>query len=344
MDNTSPPASTNQSADSPAPEALKPMVDGDTEESTNNSVSHSSNTPDNGKKIKRRTYRPSHKATFIGLAVVVAILAVNAVIFAFVIKKQAKTNDLAANGQVAISQSVLNKLGVNRSSVGDLGVGLVIGPNTQFKNKVAVAGDVNISGDVKLNNKLTASEASLTQLQAGKTSLSDLNVNGNGTVSTLNLRNDLIVAGTTRLQGTVTISQLLSVNNNLNVAGNLSIGGTFSAHSLTSTGTLTIGGHVVTGGSTPSVSAGSHIGSNGTVSISGNDAAGTVAVNTGVGASSGIVANISFHTSYSASPHVVITPIGAACVFFIIRSAGGFSIGISGPAVTGYAFDYIVEQ
>src|SRR5487761_1115000 len=66
----------------------------------------------NPKKPPRRTFRPSHRATFIGLAVVVAILAINAAVFTILLKKQA-TNDQLAKGQVSISTADLNKLGID---------------------------------------------------------------------------------------------------------------------------------------------------------------------------------------------------------------------------------------
>lgn len=341
---TSAPKTNNQSGPAPEPEVLKPRTDEAFQTTEPSPAQPAGNEP--GKKPRRRPYRPSHKATFVSLAVVIIILAINAGVLVFVLKKQSKSNDQAANGQVTISQGVLDKLGVNRNSVGEAGVGLTIGPSTQFKNKVTVAGDVSIAGQLLLNSKLNAADASLTQLQAGNTSLEQLNVNGNGTISTLNLRNDLIVNGNTHLQGTVTISQLLTVANNLNVSGNLAIGGTFSVRNFTSTGTFTVGGHIITAGSTTSVSGGSALGSNGTVSVSGTDAAGTVAVNIGVGGGNGILANVTFGTKYSNIPHVVVSPIGLGVgSFYVNRSASGFSIGVSnGLSPAGYAFDYIVVQ
>lgn len=343
MENSNAPQSDNPPPEAPQAEVLKPRAD-DTQ-TTENTPAQETVTTDSSKHPRRR-YRPSHKATFISIITVVTILVVNAIVLAFVLKRQSKVNDQASNGQVTVSQGTLDKLGVNRSSVGDKGVRLTINPYTQFNNKVSVAGDVNVSGQLMLNDKVSAPDASLTKLQAGDTSLSQLNVNGNGTLSTLNLRNDLIVNGATHLQGPVTIGQLLTVAGNLNVSGNLAIGGTFAVRNIASTGTLTIGGHVVTTGPAPSVSGGSGVGSNGTVSISGNDAAGTVAVNVGVGGGNGILANITFKTKYSDIPHVVIMPIGlSASGFYVNRNTSGFSIGVgNGLSPAGYAFDYIVEQ
>jgi hypothetical protein len=343
--------SENQSTELPAPEVLAPRSDEASKGPEAAGFSgNAGNTPKSPRRLRRGTYRPSHKATFIGLAVVVGVLLVNAVIITLILRGQSSHKSQANQDEVTISGDVLEKLGVNRTPVGDLGLQLVVGPAAKFNNKVQVSGDVNISGQLKLNNKITATDASLTKLDAGNTSLGQLNVNGDGTLSSLNLRKDLVVTGTTRLQGTVTVSQLFTVNNNVNVSGNLAVGGTLSVGALhISSGTidsnLTIGGHIITRGSAPSVSRGSATGSNGSVSISGNDASGTVAVNAGTGAGNGMVATVTFRNRYNITPHVVVTPIGNVGVFYISRSSTGFSIYVgNGLSPGGYAFDYIVHE
>lgn len=353
--NTSTSGPSASSTNSPEPEVLKPRVEDDTSAEGSSSsqpvVAH-----ETGNRLHHRTYRPSHRATFIGLAAVVLILAVNAIILAFVLESRAKNNNLAA-GQVSISSSALSKIGVNSSTIGNSGVVLTVNPNAQFNGTLTVAGNVSIAGQLKLNSPLIASSANLTQLQAGNTTLSQLNVNGNSTLSSLNLRNNLIVTGTTQLQGAVNVNQLLTVNNNLTVTGNLSVGGvlstgTFSARSLTSTSTLTIGGHVITEGSAPSVSPGAALGSNGTAANNGNDSSGLISINFGVSSKNGTVVNLAFHTQYTSVPHVIITPVGdmgAGCSFYIFNlSISGFSIGVDGcatlPTFGGYGIDYIVEQ
>ena len=284
------------------------------------------------------------------LVVVALILAVNAGVIGFIIKKQADSTPKVNNDQVTVSQSALSALGVNRNSVGDSGVQLVVGPSAKFNNEVQVGGDVSIAGALRLNSKFSASEASLAKLEAGSTSVNDLNVNGAATASTLSLRSDLAVAGNTHFQGAVTTSQLLTVNNNLNVTGSVAVGGvlsvnSFHAASLAVDSTITIGGHVITSGSAPGVSAGPGVGSNGTVSISGNDASGTVAVNTGVGAGGGIVANVTFRNKFSNIPHVVVTAVGpGATDVYVFRTTTGFSIGVGSISLGGHAFDYIVMQ
>lgn len=303
------------------------------------------------KQRRQITYRPSHKATFIGLAVVIVVLAVNGVIIGFVLNNKTPASGNTNSNAVTLSSSVLDKLGVSRNAVGNSNEELAIGPNTKFGGTIVVSGNTKIGGELTLNKKLSAQDATLTTLQAGDTSLQSLAVNGDITGTNVNVRTDLSVAGATRLQGAVTVTQLLTVNNNLNVIGSLAVGGTltartFQANSLTSENTLTVGGHIVTAGAAPSVGRGAATGSNGTVSISGNDTSGTVAVNTGTGAGNGLLAQVAFRTSFPTTPHVVVTPIGGPIgSFYITRTAGGFSIYVSNAiSPGGYAFDYIVMQ
>ncbi len=303
------------------------------------------------KRPRHASYRPSHRATFIGLAVVVVILVVNAGVIFFVVKKQAAKDPQANLEPVTISQGVLDKLGVNRASIGDAGVELVVNPNSRFNGKLQVGGDVSVAGQFRLNSKFSASDASLAKLEAGNTSLGQLNVNGASTMSALNLRNDLVVTGQTRLQGATTISQILTVNNNANIAGSLSVGGAlsvnaFQTRNLVAEANITIGGHFITRGLAPRVGPGPALGNNGTVSISGNDAAGTVAANIGTGSAGGIVANVAFRTPYNNTPKVIVTAVGAGLgSVYTVRNAASFSIGVNGPAPPGgYAFDYIVME
>lgn len=349
---TSQPSDTkNTSSEPPAPEELHSQA----HKTTASSEAAGSPKPQVSARPRHATYRPSHKATFIGLSVVVAVLAINAGIITFVVKGQGEETNSAAQGEVTISPGVLNTLGVSRNAVGNAGTELVVNPNSRFNGTVTIGSNVSVGGELKLNSKFSASDASLAKLEAGETSLGQLNVNGDGTVTNLNLRRDLAVAGATRLQGPVTVSQLMTVNNNLNVSGSLAVGGTlsarnFQASSLTSDTTLTIGGHVITRGAATGVGRGVALGSVDTVSISGNDTAGTVAVNLGANASrSGIIANVSFRQNFGATPHVVVTAVGGPVDdLYINRSPGGFSIGVrsitSGLSGAGYAFDYIVMQ
>jgi hypothetical protein len=335
----------------PKPEVLQSQSDEDVPASE---VAAAKSAPDRPKvRLRRTAYRPSHKATFIGLAVVVGILAINAVVISFVIGGQASpTASTTGLSTVTLSTSALNKLGVSRNPVGNSGEELIVGPNSRFNGTVTVGSNVSIAGQLTLNSKFSATDASLTTLQAGDTSLSKLNVNGDGTVSNFNLRQNLAVVGTSTLQGPVTIGQLLTVNNSVNIAGNLAVGGlltvrNFEASSLVSDTTLTIGGHVITAGSQPSYSKGSALRSTDTVSLSGNDASGTIQVNVGSGSTaSGTLIQVSFRSQYSNTPHVVVSPVGSSPGgYYVNRSSTGFSIAVSGGlSYGGYGFDYIVVQ
>lgn len=338
----------NNPTDAPKPEALTVQGGDETTESSSG-VDHSTGNPEvlrsalNPK--KRNTYRPSHKATFIGLSVVALILVANAVGLAFLMKNNADAVDTQAKQGVTLSSETLNKLGVDRNPTGGANTELTIGPATKFTNKVVMGSDVNIAGQLNLNGKFSASDASFAKLQAGDTALGQLNVNGDGTISTLNLRKDLAVVGNSRLQGPVTIGNILTVNNNANIAGSLSIGGALSVREF-QVNNLTIGSHIITRGSAPGVSAGGGVGSGGNATISGNDASGTVAVNVGVGSGGGLLATVNFQTRYGTIPHVVVSPVGRAVdSLYITRSSTGFAI-YSGSALSpgGYAFDYIVMQ
>lgn len=332
----------------PAPESLNAKRDELAKDpSAPDTASKREASPVRGK--RRGTYRPSHRATFIGLAVVIIILAVNVGAITFLIKSQNKKIQ-SAQGQVTISQAALDKIGMDQTPVGDSGIVLTVNPNAKFNGNLQVAGNLSVGGQLNLNKALTVSNANITQLEAGNTSLQQVNVNGDGTVSNLNVRSQLTVTGTARFQGPVTMSNLLTVSGGENISGNVSIGGTlavasFHTSNLVADFGLTFGGHVVTEGSAPSVTVGPGVGQNGTVAISGNDASGTVVVNAGINPAGGIVAFVSFRNGYTNTPHVVVTAIGpGADNIYVNRDVSGFEIGVSSLTVGGHQFDYIVEQ
>ncbi len=301
-------------------------------------------------KRRRMTYRPSHKATFVGLAVISVFLLANVAGLWFLLRSQADTQEQLVNNGVTLSTDTLSQLGVNRDSVGEASE-LTIGPDTTFRSGVTIGNDVSIGGSLQLNSDFVTGSAKITNLQAGETQLESLNVNGDGTITTLNLRNDLNVVGTTRLQGQAIFSQLVTVNNNVNIAGNLSVGGIFAAKSfeastLTAGQQLTVGGHIVTSGSGPTFAQGSALGSGGTASANGTDAAGTISVNVGTGAGTGLIGTVTFNRAYAAMPSVVVSPIGTPMPgLYVNRTTTGFSVSTTSALPVGsYAIDFIVMQ
>ena len=337
-----PHATTEQA---PAPEVLAVQSDAPTETTTETRKNTGGPVSSPATPKRRLSYKPSHKGTFIGLAVMVGILAVNAIVLMLISKGQSDAQETAAKNSVTISTSTLNELGVSRNPIGNAETELTVGPNSTFNGKVVVGGDLTVAGQLTLNSKFNATNAVLTNLQAGQTQVESMNVNGDVTATNMNIRKDLQVAGSTRLQGSLTVNQLTTINNNMNVAGNLAVGGSLSVRNF-QVGTLTIAGHLLSSGGAPSVSAGGGVGSNGTVSLSGNDTSGTVAVNTGVGAGNGLLATITFVTKYTSTPHVVVTPVGRSVPgMYINRTSSGFSISADGALATGgFAFEYVVVE
>ena len=301
------------------------------------------------KVLKRGSYKPSHKATFIGLLVIALIIAVNVGIVLFVMRGQTTAAE-RAQSEVTLSSDTLNSLGVNKTAVGNEGAKLTVGPDSTFNGTVTIGKNVSIGGDLQLNNKLTTTQANINTLQAGESSLEKLTVNGDVSAENLLLRRDLTVPGATRLNGAVTVGQLLTVNNNLNVTGSLAVGGSLSIHnfqasSLTSDTTLTIGGHVITRGGTPKVTPGSGLGVTGTVTLSGSDTSGGINLGIGVGNGGGLLCSVTFATKYTGTPHVVVTPVGRNLNLYINRNAEGFQVYADGAIPAGgYAIDYIVMQ
>jgi uncharacterized protein HemX len=125
----SPSESKDKPSELPAPEVLQPQADTETSESEATPTSTTPNQPNQPKsptRPRRTTYRPSHKATFIGLAVVLAVLGINAGIVMFLLRGQSTTSQ-AKQDEVTINSADLSKLGVNRDPVGNRGTELEIG-------------------------------------------------------------------------------------------------------------------------------------------------------------------------------------------------------------------------
>ena len=297
--------------------------------------------------LRRRSFRPTRKATIFGLLAVLILVGTNVGVVWFIFNQHPTLAKLGA-AKIIDSQTQLSALGVNKSTIGSSSVDLVITPGTEFK------GNVVVDKQLQLTGKLTASDASVAGLQAGNTSLTQLNVSGASTFSNLSIRNNLIAVGTTRFQGAVTIDTLLTAGN-INVPGNLTVGGalttaSFSARSLTSSSTLTIGGHIITQGNPPAIIKGS-IGT-GSISISGNDSAGLIRVSTGSDSCTKdcSLATIVFRSGFTNLPNVILSPVGtdtSQLGFYVFDSISrtGFTIGGSNTLPSkNYAFSYIVEQ
>ena len=307
---------------------------------------------DSEKRHRLSAYRPTHKATFIGLGVVVGILAINAAVLGFLLKKESANSKALNTHGVSISPGVLSKLGVNDSQIGNSNEKLTVDPAAQFNSTLTVGGDVSIGGQLHLNSTLNATSANLSQLQAGATTVNSININGAATASTLSVRNNVAVNGAAIFNNDLTVGQLLSVDSSAAVSNNLSVGGQLSASSIAGgslvvSGSVTFGGHVITSGGTPSISVSSALGSNGSASVYGDDSAGTINMSVGASPSGNKALHLSFHALYEVTPVVVISPLGNYGEFYVSNvTTSGFDIDVGASLLAGQGYDvnYIVEQ
>ena len=228
----------------------------------------------------------------------------------------------------SLSQSDLSKLQTffQGNSAGNSSEVLTISSSSLFKNRVAVASDLKVTGGVSVD---------------GTTSLGDLTVDKTSTLGVVNTRGQLTVNGPLTVQSPALFNAGASYKGNIAATGNGTFGGSLSAASLSvaslSVTQLNINGHLNIGGQTPTASNGS---------VTGNDTAGSV---TGVsGSGPGDLVTITFRTAYPVAPTVIITPIGAASAkampYVVNPSATGFTIGAAGTSSGPFSFNFWVIQ
>lgn len=227
----------------------------------------------------------------------------------------------------------LKQLATSNTTVGNTGQTLTVQGNAIFSGQVLTRGDLSVAGAIKLGGDLTSQNFTASG-----------NVNLAGTQA-----QSLQVANNTTLQGTLTVQK------DLNVAGPASFNGPITANQITVTtliisgnGQLRVPNHIAFTGASPgrSVNQGA-LGAGGTASVNGSDTAGTVNVNTGAGPAPGCFVTLNFNRAYAATPHVTITPIGAAAgqtQYYVNRSTTSMSICTvnAAPANQNFAFDYFI--
>lgn len=228
-----------------------------------------------------------------------------------------------------LTQETLDQLNGSDASVGDPKQTLSVESNAIFNGAVLVKGSLDVAGAIKVGGALN---------------LPGITVSGSSTFDQINA-NQLAVAGDTGVQGT------LNVQENLTVAGSAQFGGPVSApqlsvRSLVLEGDLAISRHIDGGGGTPGLSNGNALGGGGTASVSGTDTAGTLTVNTGGGPSAGCFATITFTQNFNQVPHIVITPVGSAAAglnYYITRTSSNFQVCTTNPAPGGanFSFDWV---
>lgn len=233
----------------------------------------------------------------------------------------------------SLSQNALEKVASSDATVGSPNQVLNVQSSAVFGGKVLVRKDLEIAGNLQIG---------------GTVGLTTLAVAGTSQFGQVQVNKGLSVAGDTGLQGGLTVAK------SLQVSGSGSFSGPLSAPQIT-TGSLQLNGdlilshHIKTTGAAPGRSPGTALGSGGTTTIAGNDASGTVTVNTGGSPAAGCFVTVNFTSRYSNTPHILITPVGAASGgldYYVNRTAAGFSICDASPPPGGSAlgFDYIVVE
>ena len=267
----------------------------------------------------------SHLNIYFLLFVFVLMLAAIIVFLATRSNQKADTSKTDNTSQ-DLSQDTIDKLKETQNNIGDPKQTLNIESNAVFAGKVLVRDTLDVAGTIKVGGSL---------------SLPGITVSGTSTFDQVQL-NNLQVSGNTSILGT------LSVQKGITVSGGGTFSGPISAPQITVqtfqlANDLQITRHIDAGGSTPTIVAGSGIGGGGTVSVSGADTAGTVTVNTGGGTSAGLLATVTFARAFNETPHVVITPVGAAAAatgYYITRTVNTFSIYALNTPPTGSSISY----
>lgn len=259
------------------------------------------------------------------------ILLVAAIVILVAYQQNHKTTSGNKIKTQNLSQSMLDQLANSDVTVGNNQSVLTVQSSAIFAGQVLIKQNLEVAGDLKVG---------------GTISLSSLAVAGTSQFGQVNVSRDLAVSGNTALQGTATIAK------SLQVGGGGTFNGPVSAPQIT-TGGLQLNGdlvlthHITTGGGQPGHSGGPALGSGGSVSLSGSDTAGSINVNTGGGPAAGCFVTVNFTSHYNATPHVIITPVGAAAgglSYYINRSTTSFSVCVASPPPAGqsFGFDYFV--
>jgi hypothetical protein len=278
------------------------------------------------KGLRRLTARVS---IYLLLMIGLLIIAVLVVVATYLTSKN--TQPIASIPSQNLSESTLAQLANGGIAVGSAGEILNVQSSAVFANKVLLRQDLEVAGNLQIGKAL---------------SLNDLNVAGTAQFSQIQASKDLSVAGNTAIQGTATIGKSLQVSG----PGNFS--GAVTAPQVTTSGLqldgdLVITHHITVGGATPARTNGPALGGGGTSSVSGGDTSGSITINTGSGPAAGCLITLNFAARFSATPHVLITPVGAAAggsSYYVNRSATSFSVCVAtpAPANTTFGFDYWV--
>jgi len=304
-----------------------PPVNGSSPLNTSSSVTPLAPPPDKQPNIIKRLWRKLN--IYLLLFFVLLLIAAAVVIFMTIKGRESDTIQNTITTQ-ELSDSTLKQLANSDATIGSSRQILNIESNAIFAGSVLVRNDLEVAGSIKVNGALA---------------LPGITVSGSSTFNQIQATN-LNLSGGATVNGTLTARNGLSVNGNSNFSGNVSAG-QLTTGSLQLNGELRLTSHIVGGGPIPGLSQGVALGAGGTASVSGSDTSGTININTGGSPGAGCFATINFSRGYNGTPHVVITPIGAAAGgldFYVNRSSSNFSVCTTSPPPSSqsFAFDYMI--
>jgi len=264
------------------------------------------------------------------LSFIVLVLVAVGIVITYVVKGKNQSPTTSSTSAQTLTQNQLQQLANNSTTIGSPTQTLNIQSNAVFAGTILVRQDLEVAGNIRVNGALA---------------LPGITVSG---LSNFNQ----IQASTVNITGAATVQGVLAAKSGVNVSGNSTFSGNVSATQLT-TSTLQLNGdlilthHVTGGGPIPGLAQGIALGGGGTASVSGSDTSGSITINTGSSPAAGCFETITFARAYSGTPHVVVTPIGAAAAslqFYVNRSSTSFSVCTVSPAAASqtFGFDYLI--
>lgn len=244
-------------------------------------------------------------------------------------------------GQKAANNSQLKTSNLTQNTLNQLASSdATVGNTSEVLN---VESSAVFAGNVLIRNDLqVAGSISI----GGTVALTNLAVAGSASLGALSVSKNLALTGNASIQGGVTIAQSLQVNGGGTFSGSISTP-QLTTNNFQLNGDLTLTHHITAGGPTPGHTAGSAVGGGGTATVGGSDTSGSITVNTGSNPAAGCFITVNFAQPFNATPHVLVTPIGLAAgglAWYVTRTTTQFSVcdASNPPSGSSFDFDYFV--
>lgn len=265
------------------------------------------------------------------LLLFVFCLVVAGVIVAVGYFQSQKASNQASLKTQNLTQNTLNQVAQSDATVGSSSEVLNVESSAVFAGQVLIRNDLQVAGSLEIG---------------GTVALTNLTVGGTTALAQLSVSKDLALSGNASIQGSETIAQSLQVNGSGTFSGNLSAP-QVTTNNLNLNSTLNLTHHIAAGGATPGHTQGSALGGGGTATVGGSDTSGSITINTGSNPSAGCFITVQFSQPFNQTPHVVVTPIGAAAgqlQWYVTRTSTEFSVCAdnSAPSGSSFGFDYFV--